>query len=158
MNYQQTIFLSKAAKVQRSCSSPSSGPFEIPKKYMITVSPNISSSSSIKYKKKKKLSTSVSSSSATSRPVQHLKMSASSSSNSSPSTSRFGKNLLPTWFGGNNSSNNENEASSPTSAASLLTSSNSITNFDSSVPVTPSAANELESNFETLLVRIYAHW
>lgn len=158
-----TTFSSKAAKVQirKSLSSPTTGPgvliapdptmipsnSELPKKESITIPPSPNKNSKkgnghhqirLNTAKHSDINQHFSSSIMTStheRP--NLRMSASS---------RFGKNLLPTWLGGHSTEDGSSSPNSPTTPNSTTSTSTTASNddFDSI---------ELANTFETLLVK-----
>lgn len=161
-NQPVTTFSSKAAKVQirKSLSSPTSGPrvlkapdptmlpsnSELPKKESITIPPSPNKNNKkenghhpirLNTLKNPDINHHLSSATTTStheRP--NLRMSASS---------RFGKNLLPTWLGGHSTEDGSNSPKSPTTPGSATSTSTIASNddFDSI---------GLEKTFETLLV------
>lgn len=158
-----TTFSSKAAKVQirKSLSSPTSGPgvlkapdptmlpsaSELPKKESIPIPPSPNKNSKkgndhqpirLNTSKHSDINHHLSSATTTStheRP--NLRMSASS---------RFGKNLLPTWLGGHSTEDGLQSPNSPNTPASSTSTSTNASNedFDSI---------ELRNTFETLLVK-----
>lgn len=151
-----TTFSSKAAKVhiRKSLSSPTNGPVvllpsEFPKKESIPIPASSNKNKKGKPNHQIRLNTSpksdnnhhLSSSSTTTSTTTtstherpHLRMSASS---------RFGKNLLPTWLGGHST---EDGSHSPTTPNSPVTSVNSPTADDID-------SVELANTFERLLVK-----
>jgi hypothetical protein len=185
-----TIFYSKASKVQirKSHSAPTNGPSllpkpspilpsssELPKKEIdnacptnITIPPSSNRNSNNKKSQKPiRLNSKLSHVNHFSSSPKHLSKTTSTHERPNLRTSassRFGKNLLPTWLGGH--SVEDGTATSPTSSIHSSASSNNLTSPSVTSPTSNASSttsstltsssdadtNDITNTFETLLV------